>query len=953
MRAMNDLTTINVLAELERCGIKFDYSTQDEVKVLCPFHPDKSPSLYINLTKRQFCCKSADCNKSGDFISYLARQLQTNRAVVIAELSARYTLEQCKLIDAQMVQRYHVAIWKALPLLKALYDRGLTDELIRKHRLGENEGRIQIPIPNAGGLFVNLRKYLPGAPGAEKMKNAKGYGQVRWYPIDQLQYDNILLVGGECKAIVAAAQLNPSGVGAITMTAGESNWSAELLKDLSGKSVWVCLDIDSAGVKCSRELATRISRIAGWVAEPIRLPLDIDQYPKGDINDFVVAGGDLLPLIQEAEEYSPQLSHKYNGVDTLPEVIELSHAINANKTGKRINVKAIVSAMAQSPYVVPKELDILCERNQKFCSLCPVMERDKPHFEIPCESPVILGFVGAPDESQLSKVKSAIGIPSICRVCEFQATSYYNVEEARISTLLEITNRNREKTMQPAYCIGDGLRLNESYNFIGRMFPHPKNQESTLLISGYETTEDALSTYVCHEPDQLEIFWPRETSVEAIQEKLDNIYEDFEANVTQIFKRRDIHLMTDLAYHSVLEIPFDGKNHKGWVEVLIMGDTSQGKSETVCGATGYGGLLAHYGLGEKVSVKNSTPAGILGGLVQHGTRWFIQWGKLVDNDRGLLVMEELKGKGQAILSQITDTRSSGVAEMAKIEKQKAFSRTRLIIVSNPDSESRLCQYNFGIEAIKELIGALEDIRRFDAALLVSDSEIPAEEMNLLQKWRPVVFPKYTGELCRRLILWAWTRKREEIIFTDEATETILQAATELSEMFTAAIPLVDRGSMRLKLARLSASLAARLFSCSDDYQSLVVHWPHVQYVVDFIKRIYSSNVFGYLDYTKAINLSQSLLNPEELRQRISCVPYPSDLIKQLIGKVSIDVQDICDWCGWERLEAQELLSLFVRKHAMARDGRGYRKTSAFITILKEMLETGGFRDRPPHLNKEY
>lgn len=949
---MNDLSTINVLAELERCGIKFEYSTQDEIKVLCPFHPDKSPSCYINIRKREFCCKSADCNKHGDFVSYLARQLQTNRAVVIAELSTRYTIEQAKLIDAQMVQRYHLAIWKALPLLQELYSRGVTDELIRKYRLGENDGRIQIPIANAAGLFVNLRKYLPGAPGAEKMKNARGHGEVRWFPIEQLQYDHILLVGGECKAMVAADQLNPCGVGAVTMTAGESNWPHESLRELAGKSVWICLDIDSAGVKSAKQLAMQVSRVAGWTAEPIRLPLDIDQFPKGDINDFVASGGDLLPLIQQAEEFKPELSHKYNG-DSVPELIELAHAINAKRTGKRINVKAIVSAMAQSPYVVPKDLIIHCTKDQKECAICPVCISEKGEFSIPCESPTILGLVATPKETQLAKVKEAIGIPNSCRVCDFEASTYYNVEEARISTVLEITNRNREKTMQPAFCIGEGLRLNESYNFIGRMHPHPRNQESTLLISGYETTEDALSTYVCNDPEQLEIFWPAEISAESIAAKLDSIYQDFEANVTHIFKRRDIHLMADLAYHSVLEVSFDGKNHKGWVEVLIMGDSSLGKSETVCGATGYGGLLAHYGLGEKVSVKNSTPAGILGGLVDYGGRWFIEWGKIVDNDRGLLIMEELKGRGQEILSQLTDTRSSGIAEMAKIKKQKAFARTRLIIISNPESDMRLCQYNFGIESIKELVGGLEDIRRFDAALLVSDTDIPAEEINILQTLRPVVPHIYTGDLCRKLILWAWTRKRDEVVFSQEATSVIMESATELSEMFTSAIPLVDRGSMRLKLARLSAAVAARMFSCSNDYQSLIVHWPHVQYIVDFLKRVYSSNVFGYKDYTTAINLSQQLINPEEISQRISCVPYPADFIKQLISKVSIELQDIQDWCGWERQEAQDILSLLVRKHAMVREARGYRKTSQFITLLKQLLDKGGFRDRPIHLNKEY
>jgi len=952
--AMADLDAVNVLAELERCGQKFEWSTQDEVKVRCPFHPDDSPSCHINIRKRVFNCPVAGCHADGDFVSYLARLLKTSRAIVLTDLATRYPIEQAKLIDPALVERYHAAIWSALPLLKELYIRGLTDEDIREFRLGEDGGRIQIPIPNAAGHFVNLRKYLPGAPGKEKMRNTKGHGEVRWFPASQLKYNRILVVGGECKAIVAKRQLNRHGIGCVTATSGEGNLSNAMVKELEGKTVWVCLDIDAAGIKAARQHALQISRVAAWIGQPILLPLDIEKYPKGDINDYVGPenNGQLLPLLEVAQEFVPELSAVYDD-DSPPESMELTQAIHARVAGKRIAVKAVISTMDTSPYIVPNELQIICERDQKFCSVCPVSLDDKNEYAIAAESPHILELVNSHKGQQLEVVKSAVGIPRICKACDFLPLSHYNVEDARISPQLEITNRSADRVMQPAFCIGDGLELNESYDLTGRMFPHPKTQQSTLLISKYNTTQDALSTYKCDHLEALGQFWPDEWSASAIQRKLDDVYADFEANVTRIFQRRDLHLSVDLAYHSPLFFPFDGKTIKGWVETLILGDSSQGKSEVACGTTGNGGLLAHYNLGTKVECKNATVAGLLGGLQQLGGRFFVSWGIIPTHDKRLVILEELKGAQTEVIGKLTDMRSSGIAEIPKIEKRRTHARTRLIAISNPRSDMRLSQYNFGIEAIKELVGGLEDVRRFDFSMLVSSTEIDVEQLNILQKSRPQVNHNHTGDLCRSLILWAWTRSKNEVVFDDEATALILSEATKLCDMFTDAIPLIDRGSMRYKLARLSASIAARTFSCSEDFTTLIVYPCHVEYIVNFLRRIYSSNVFGYLDYTKAINISQSLIDPEQIQKAISCSPYPADLIKQLIAKNRIDVQDLCDWCGWDRPEATELLSVFVRKHALIRDGKHYRKTAKFIVMLKDLLERGGFTDKPPHLRKEY
>lgn len=927
---------INVLAELERAGVSYEWAGEDEIKVCCPFHGDTQPSCGINVEKRLFKCHAAGCGADGDFVSYLARLLKTTRALVLQDLSTRYDVDEAKTIDASVVERYHAGIWEAGPLLKALRDRGVTDALIRKYRLGVDDGRVTIPIKNERGLFVNVRKYLPGAPGNTKMRNTRGHGKIRLFPIEQLKYDRIVLCGGEMKAIVAADELNRHGIGAITATCGEGNWEPEFTRALADKRVWVCLDVDEEGQKSARERCAVLSRTCEWVGNLV-LPLDRDQYPHGDVNDWVgQEHAALLPLLDACDEWVPPFKAPQ---DEEPADCDIKTATSADMAGKRIRVPCVVSAMDTAPYVVPRQIEVRCDRSQKECGMCAIYgsKDDVVSCELSPESPVILEMVAASRTVQHDALCRGLGVPTSCNAVAFNPVSYYNAEDVRISPALEITNRSADRVMQPAICIGSGMELNESYVLTGRMHPHPKSQQSTLLISEYRPTKDALSTYDPGDLSELRCFQPREWTTDSLREKLDHIYEDFEANVTRIFQRRGLHLTVDLTYHSPLLLRFDGRTVKGWVETLVLGDSAQGKSETTLN------IMRHYGLGEKVECKNASVAGLLGGLQQMGSKWFVTWGVIPTHDKRLVVLEELKGTSTEVIAKLTDMRSSGVAEIPKIEKRRTHARTRLIALSNPRSDMQLSSYNFGVEAVKELIGGLEDVRRFDYVNVISAADIDASSLNVLQRQRPVVPHVYTAELCRKLVLWAWTREASQVRFSEEAQSACLDVATRLSEEFTDVIPIIDRGSSRYKVARLSAALACRTFS--EEAGDVLVRACHVEYIAELLRDTYGSAAVGYSDYTAAMRITQELVDPAAIKKQIGETPFPGDFVKQMLHTNKIELQDIQDWCSWDRHEATLMMSLLVRKHALRRDGRHYRKTPEFIRLLKKM-STNGFVGRP-------
>ena len=948
-----NILKINALAELERIGWVYEPRGDNEVALRCPVHEDSNPSVSLNTAKNHWTCHAAGCTAKGDIVSLLAYMLKTPRQVIIEDLHTRYDLVSIRTIRVDTIERHHSKIWKAGPLLTALRDRGVSDNKIREARLGYHAGRIIIPVTDTSDRTINMRRYLPGAPGNEKMKNTAGYTTMAIYQPKHLKFDTIWICGGEIKALVAGEFLEKVGIGAISITAGEGAWDTSFTPKFKGKKVFICMDIDAGGIAASKRIASQVALSAESI-KIITLPLDIKKYPKGDINDFIGREGaklnELLKCMETAKEFAiTTLVDRNIFDDSEVHEIRLVEALNADFIKKRIKCETVITAMDTTPYLVPCSINIDCVVDggkSDICTFCPVRlvepDPDTSFREMKIEStnPGILDMVNAPSSMLEDAMKRSVNIPSGCKTSMVIPNSFYTVIDARLTPQLQISGDNRDHIVQSAFLVvgKEEIELNSPYVMSGRMFPHPKSQQAVLLIDIIEQGADNLTSFkpTTEELKSLKILRPSKWTVGEIEAKLNERYKDVSNNVTRIYERFSLHLIFDLTYHSVLYFEFDGRRQNGWINSLIVGDSSQGKSETSIR------LMEHYGLGVKHDCKNASSAGLVGGLQQLGNnRWFVSWGVIPMHDRRLVVLEELKGASQEVVAKMTDMRSSGIAEISKIEKRRAHARTRLVMISNPRSGRPLAAYNFGVEAIKELIGSQEDIRRFDIANIPAASQINPEDLNRLSSSRDSVKHRFTEDICKRCILWAWTRTFDQIRFEKGAEKLCLKLSTDLCLEFSESMPLCDKGTMRYKLARLAVSLAAMTFSTmQEDEEVILVRECHISYMADKLKHEYSLPEFGYADYSKAQIFSNSILDPKEVKTRLLSTKYPRDLITQLIHTDEISLTDIQDWCEIERDIATSLLSMLVRKHALYRVKRWYVKTSEFIKLLKEIRDSG-------------
>ena len=410
-----------------------------------------------------------------------------------------------------------------------------------------------------------------------------------------------------------------------------------------------------------------------------------------------------------------------------------------------------------------------------------------------------------------------------------------------------------------------------------------------------------------------------------IQDKLIELYRDLAHNVTYIYERFDMLLAFDLSFHSVLSFYFQGKRiHKGWVESLIISDTRCGKSENA------EKLISHYRLGEICSAENTSFAGLIGGMQQVGSRWHLSWGKIPINDRRLVVIDEVSGLNTDTIGLMSGIRASGVAEIIKINTEKTHSRTRLIWLSNPRSAISVNSHNSGVDIVQRLIGKPEDIARFDFALIMAQEEISSDVINAFN--RPVVKHVYKSHLCHNLILWAWSRKADQVNITRNAILAILEQTKALCNKYSADFPIVTVSEMKIKLARLSIALACRLFSTTTGEDVYVTN-EHVEYIADWLNRIYSKPCFSY-DTWSARAKKKATLNMEPVRMLF--FGKSPQLKECLMESGQIKIADIEEVIEGSRVEAKTILSTLLTNRAVIKKHGYYVKTPAFIKLLREL-----------------
>ena len=316
-------------------------------------------------------------------------------------------------------------------------------------------------------------------------------------------------------------------------------------------------------------------------------------------------------------------------------------------------------------------------------------------------------------------------------------------------------------------------------------------------------------------------------------------------------------------------------------------------------------------------------------MQQTNKRWFLVWGAFPLNDGGLVTIDELSGLSEDDLGVMSDVRSSGIAKATGVITAETTSRTRAIFISNPRNGRPLNSETYGVSAVLKLMGKAEDVRRLDIAMSVASGDVDPALVNKALKDVPAVPHVYTSDACNTRVLWAWSRKPEDIIFTNEATQRILEKATEMGSKYSSKIPVVEAADQRIKIARLSVAAAACVFSSDDAGEKIIVLPEHVDFVVDFMNELYSSKSFGY-DKLSEQDLKVSDTsddNIKKLRNKFLTLPIVdfNEMARIIYQLPYFSRSTLEDYTGLSKDDLRMLLKFMTNNHLVDKSRGDYRR----------------------------
>lgn len=856
-------------------GVNFE--GQEEVKVLCPFHNDTSPSASVNTSKNVFHCWV--CKEGYTEAQFLAKV----NNISLSDASKVVVKFNETVHDWLLVEK--AELWANTTFLKRVEDLGFTYPVIEELNLGiikDAKGRFFLGYPvYYNGVLMDIRRYnLLKYEGVPKLMAEEGAesGFIIPYDIWKNSTDTTYVFEGE-KDMAMARSL---GINGITLTGGAgATPNSYVINSFKDRNVVLCYDNDDAGRAGMRHLYNQIKNIAKSVKY-----IDISEVVKDkgeDFHDFINKyKKDAFAFYELPEKDFVPEDEKPDPTTTIKE------AMGKNIIRKRLKTPVIVSAEYGDTYAVPSIVEIEKVAETKGGEMLPgekkswILEKFN-HYQI-----LELMEVNAKKEDVNNHLKKYSGADKdgvSVNVMEYQTV--YKVK------VIDKGEDNNNFSLD-LYTFSP-MVVGRQYNIDYTIFPHPtKNQKVIAIASGIEEIDD----FKAFKPNKevLELF-----KVEgSVEKRLDHLFQSARHHIANHLNF-NIWLLADLVFNSVLEFDYNGLI-RGALDVFILGDTQVGKSETTS-------LLTKlYNFGHFLSLKTSSTVGLIGGSNKVEGTWLNTIGAIPRQHGKLVVLEEFSGAQKDFVKMLTDIRSSGILRLARAAGELSVPcRLRMISISNPISDEHghprfLSTFPNGVTPIMELIKSAEDVARYDAFLLV---ERIKERFNPFS--HKLVGSPIPAEHYYHKIRWAATRNPKQVVFAEDTDSYIWEKSEELNKDFECNFPLFGTTTSQ-KVARLSVALAALLLSTDEHYEKVIVTKDIVDYVVKWLYQIYDNNTFKLREYKHEFD-SYNSITKEEMAEVQKMYPKNATMFDFLVSQAATSRNNLRVISG---LETDDFAKIFNR-----------------------------------------
>ena len=878
------------------------------------------------------------------------------------------------------------------------------------------------PIINAEGDFINAKAYDPTAddPAFKWMSPFSGYATAP-IPINNFTQQKIYFFEGEPDLYCA---ISFGYEGAVTMgSKSVKNVDHIFGKDhakqlFTGKEIVICLDAEPDAMRSAKDLALSLY--------PYVKQIKIIDLNKSDINPFglnpelmktiVTKRGDKIKRVEkdftdfmkkngfgdkakrafdELVEATPVFTNNKDRIRkevfkvTLQEA-RMSRYFSSNRE-KELELIASVSDFNCNAYMYPTEFNVSCRAMGKkgdripSCKICMLPDNvgfdklDTLKFNIITDGVKngercimvddhnILGLIEVTDSQKIKQIKKLCEINERCNWCNISDGNPEKLLHVRLAKDINEFSESKGDTSEvgatadidmEAYIKGDGdIYPSRSYKFNATQTTAWNGQHAVLFINKSEPIETSIEAFKMDQEthDLLSGFKPGKD--ESISDHLERRYSVF-ANAAGITGRKELFFINDLAYFSPIEVrnKMLPEVKRGWVEVLIAGDPR------TCKTMVSEFLHKHYKVGDIISGSSSVSrSGLIAGITFFKNRPQISWGRIPMNDGGVVIIDELSEVDIKTLTDLTPVRSEGVAKVDMIKSGKVLARVRKIMLSNPRGwkEEEQKEYSYGIQFLRDLCLQDRVLARFDIAFVVRRGDV---DVNNFDSKYEEISTEFTEYQCRHLIMWAYSRTPDDVLFEDGFNEAVNNAQKNMMEKYHSSTQLVNQ-EMRAKLVRLSISLATMLYSTkNDDWNKIFVKKLHLNHIVSFLNSLYdhpnmkmdqysvmkkNSEHLGNMNFM--MNISEYIdLNPlfreEEFNERAIHQIFYDYLHRVCEGKMYMPNAK-SDKLMSTRIMVhegnQKLIGILTARNCLVRSKRGtYKKTSMFNSWLAERVRFG-------------
>ncbi len=634
-----------------------------------------------------------------------------------------------------------------------------------------------------------------------------------------------------------------------------------------------------------------------------------------------------------------------NEEDQKPErevIVHLAEASDAIYRGKKLKTKVLVTGKDTLPYIVPKRVQLTCrpeiDKNDNKCNTCKMVKHGGRYEVVLTERhPILLQCIQCSETQKNQALKQMFGEKS-CAKITVSTLEEGNLEELELTPELDKQTANtagtEEYVTRKAFYIGHGMPVNQELEIACYTYPAPKTQHAVHLFTDYSSAETSLNSFKLNDSmiKELSIFKVKKD--QSVKEKFFEIHKDLEFNMHHIWQRTPLFIAFDLVYYSALNFYFQKEFLKrGWTELFVLGDSGQGKT------VGVEKICQHYGLGYRINGEGARRTGLAFTWHQTGDRWAVSFGTIPRNDRRLVIIDEASGIDPEELSKLTDMRSEGIADATNGPiPAKTRARTRIIWMSNTKSGHPLGEYPYPVKAITEIFKRSEDIRRFDLAIAVKSGDIEGDVIHQLIAEKEKVNHIHTSMACKNLILWAWTRKADQIHITEEAEKEILDTSKLMSEKYSSLIPLVEPSDQRNKIARLSVATAIRLFSTEDDANIVHVNKEHVEFVKWFLESQYDNHSLDYYNFSKTQKTALIETEYDDAYKMMLSISDNQMLAETLVKTPIFGKNILEEILGYDREDVKKILKMFYAHNLIKTIAKGFRLSAAGVSFFKRFVE---------------